>query len=271
MRATKKALCLNMIVKRDVAAQLVVTQPIFTSGFNAAKIREALDRDRAAGLEVEQARRQLIQQVSQAWDELVAQRRAATVIDQRLAAQKVAYDGNRLEEKAGLRSVIDLLNAEAEWSNVRIADVEARHDAYIAGAALLATMGQLEARRLVPAAAAAKPTEPHAGGFSPNPAPGADIIGTVLDQISPRTEAPSGVAPSQGATRPGPVDHRPQDVTEVNLNYLEMAVAEPAAEAAAPPPTASPPPDPAVAAQAELDGSASAQVAARTDAAPIAR
>jgi outer membrane protein len=50
----------------------------------------------------------------------------------------------------GLRTTLDVLNAQQELETSELALVGARHDEYVAAAAVLAAMGQLEAKDLIP-------------------------------------------------------------------------------------------------------------------------
>src|SRR6202012_3148134 len=74
-----------------------------------------------------------------------------------VGVEEVAVQGNRLEERAGLRTAIDLLNTEAELAANRQNLAIAEHDVYVAKATLLATMGLLEARYLIPGVVAYDP------------------------------------------------------------------------------------------------------------------
>jgi outer membrane protein len=58
----------------------------------------------------------------------------------------------RQEQQVGLRTTLDVLNAQQELENSELALVGARHDEYVAAAAVLAAMGALEARTLIPGA-----------------------------------------------------------------------------------------------------------------------
>jgi outer membrane protein len=126
-------------------------------------------------------------------------------------AERVAYEGNVEEEKAGLRSTIDLLNAQLELTNTRVAVVQDRHDEYVARATLVAAVGALEADRLTPGPHAPDPIVTY-GGPRANPGPQwDDAIGRLLDQVSPSAPdlpsddagqshgggASAGVAPSR--------------------------------------------------------------------------
>jgi outer membrane protein len=137
---------------KSATAAVVFDQPIFTSGLNQSKVRQAADEDAKAALRIEETRRGVVQQVSQAWAELVTARDATTLEERQVAVERIAVEGNRIEERAGLRTTIDLLNAESELTSSQIALVQNRHDEYLARTALLAGMGLLEVRYLMPAA-----------------------------------------------------------------------------------------------------------------------
>jgi outer membrane protein len=62
----------------------------------------------------------------------------------------VAAEGTHQEYQVGLRTTIDVLNAEQELRSAQLSQVAARHDEYVAAAGVLAAMGRLEARNLIP-------------------------------------------------------------------------------------------------------------------------
>ncbi|MDB5697870.1 MAG: hypothetical protein JWN69_674 [Alphaproteobacteria bacterium] len=63
-------------------------------------------------------------------------------------ANRLALEGTRAEQGVGTRNVLDVLNAEQELLNSQVALVSARHDAYVAGFALLNAMGRAEMEHL---------------------------------------------------------------------------------------------------------------------------
>ena len=67
-----------------------------------------------------------------------------------MKSDTVAYEGVREEQKVGLRTILDVLNAQQELEQSQLALVGARHDEYVAAAAVLAAMGALEAKDLLP-------------------------------------------------------------------------------------------------------------------------
>jgi outer membrane protein len=137
---------------RNVTVAATISQPLFTSGLNSSKVREALENDNRARIDIENVRRSVVQLVARSWDQLIATRGAIALQARQVELQTTAVQGNRVEQKVGLRSTIDLLNAELELANAQIALLQSRHDEYVARAGLLASTGKLEARYLLPGA-----------------------------------------------------------------------------------------------------------------------
>ena len=189
----------------SLTVMATISQPIYTSGLNSSRVRAALDEDDRAQLDVESARRAAVQAVSQAWSEMASTDTAVTIEQRQLAVEQEAVKGNRIEERAGLRQNIELLNAELELTNARIGLVQGRHDAYLARVRLLAAMGLLEVRML----------DPHAQTFDPAAAyravkgrwqvPWDGSVAAVDSFGAPTTGKPHLSAPDAGSQRPSPV------------------------------------------------------------------
>src|SRR5690606_12261129 len=79
------------------------------------------------------------------WD---AAERVIAAAQRGVSANERVLAGLRAETSAGLRPLLDRLNAEQELLNAQVTLVTARRDAYVAGFALLAAMGRAEARDL---------------------------------------------------------------------------------------------------------------------------
>jgi outer membrane protein len=127
---------------------LGVSLPLFQGGRPAAQVRQAQD-----------ARAQAIEQVTEAERSVIAQARSAYAVwkssleviassEVAVNANKLSLEGVRAENSVGNRTILDILNAEQELLNSQVTLVTARRDAYVAGFALLAAMGQAQARNL---------------------------------------------------------------------------------------------------------------------------
>lgn len=122
--------------------------PLFQGGRPGAQVRQAQARELQA-----------IEQVTGTERGVVAQARSAFAnwqsAQQVIASSQIAVDANtlslegvRAENSVGTRTILDILNAEQELLNSQVTLVTARRDAYVAGFALLAAMGQAEAADL---------------------------------------------------------------------------------------------------------------------------
>jgi outer membrane protein len=195
----------------NIQATATLTQPLFAGGMNASKIREALENDNAKRLAVETAQRQAVQAVAQAWNQLLAARSSIASNEEQVRADQVAYDGVRQEADVGLRTTLDVLNAEQELRNAQLALVDARHDQYVASANVLSAMGLLEAKALgdpVPAYdpqasfnrikhAQAVPWEGVVAGLDSIGAATIQKRPTSADQVRPAIEADQPAVPAQ--------------------------------------------------------------------------
>jgi len=132
----------------SVTANLTV--PIFTGGLNSSLIRQAAEQDNVNRINVESARRQVLQAISQAWNQLLGARANLVSDEEQVKSDAVAFDGVTQEQKVGLRTVLDVLNAQQELETSQLQLVGARHDEYVAAAAVLAAAGALDARPLSP-------------------------------------------------------------------------------------------------------------------------
>lgn len=129
-------------------AGLTATLPLFQGGRPAAQVRQA-----------EALRSQAIENVTAAERTVISQARSAFAIWQSseqvikssetaVNANKLSLEGVRAENSVGTRTILDILNAEQELLNSQVTLVTAQRDAYVAGFALLAAMGNAEARDL---------------------------------------------------------------------------------------------------------------------------
>jgi outer membrane protein len=126
-----------------------VSIPLFTGGLNGSRVRQALENANAAQIAVEGARRNVLQTVSQTWAQVLSSRASLTANEEQVRAARIAAEGVRQEAQVGLRTTLDVLNAELELRNAELSLVQARRNEYLAAAQLLAAMGRLEAQDLV--------------------------------------------------------------------------------------------------------------------------
>ena len=133
---------------RDVTAAAVLTQPLLAGGVINSRVRQAVEFNTSDRLQLDFARRSVVQAVSQAWAQLLATRSSIAANEEQVRATEIAFEGTKQENQVGLRTTLDVLNAEQELRNAELALVNARRDSYLAGAQLLNAMGALEIRNL---------------------------------------------------------------------------------------------------------------------------
>lgn len=136
----------NSATAATVGVQLNL--PIFQGGRPGALVRQAQAR-RSQALENETAAERSV--ISQARTTFAAYRSSLEVIasaEAAVSANRLSLEGVRAENSVGTRTILDILNAEQELLNSQVTLVTARRDAYVAGFALLAAMGQAEAEDL---------------------------------------------------------------------------------------------------------------------------
>ncbi len=150
---------LSLSQRSEFQATATFNVPIFTGGLTGSQVRQAIERDNAARVGIDGAQRVMLQQVSQAWAQVLSTRAALVSNQEQVKADEIAAEGTRQEYQVGLRTTIDVLNAEQELRDSQLALVNSQHDNYVATAQLLAAMGRLEARDLL---AGTKPYDPKA-------------------------------------------------------------------------------------------------------------
>lgn len=127
---------------------LRATVPIYQGGAPSARVRQSQARFGQAQETVVETERQVVATVRSAFARYQA---ALDVIDssaRAVEANELALEGTRAENSVGLRTILDILNAEQELLNSQVDLVSARRNAYVAGFNLLAAMGEAEAEDL---------------------------------------------------------------------------------------------------------------------------
>ncbi len=122
--------------------------PLFDGGVARAATRQARIGVLESKAREEVARRQVVQQATSAWANYVSSLAQIESSRQQVKANEVAFEGVSQELQVGLRTTLDVLDAEQELLNSRLALVQADRNAYVAANVLLASTGQLTAEDL---------------------------------------------------------------------------------------------------------------------------
>ena len=130
----------------QLTAQITITQPLFQGGAIRSRIRQAQDENKTAQAIVDGQRRQALQDVVLAWNQLGASRISVVAGTRQVQAAQIAFAGVQREEQFGLRATIEVLNAEQELASAQLTLLSNRYEEYVARASLLLAMGRLDAR-----------------------------------------------------------------------------------------------------------------------------
>lgn len=117
--------------------------PIFLGGLNLSRVREARALNDADRRRIEEAERRATAAVTGAWEQLAAAKANIVSATAQVDANALALNGVRREAQLGARTTLDVLDAEQEHLNARVALANAERDARTAVFALLAAMGVL--------------------------------------------------------------------------------------------------------------------------------
>ncbi|MDZ4368980.1 MAG: TolC family outer membrane protein [Afipia sp.] len=126
----------------------VLTIPLYQSGTEYSRVREAKEINNRSRLEVSAAMRQVDEAVRIAWEQLRASQGRIASTTEQVNASEIALEGVRQESEVGARTTLDVLDAEQELLNARVALVGAERDLAVSEYNLLAATGQLTARQL---------------------------------------------------------------------------------------------------------------------------
>jgi outer membrane protein len=125
-----------------------VRVPIYEGGEVYSRVREAKQTASQRTLEVLDVRRQVRQQVTEAWNLLIAATATIRATRVQVGANRQALDGVQQEMLVGTRTVLDVLDAEQEVVDSQVLLATAERDRIIAGYQLIASVGMMTARVL---------------------------------------------------------------------------------------------------------------------------
>jgi outer membrane protein len=125
----------------SVAAQLSV--PIYSGGAEYSTIRQAKETLGQRRLDLDTARDQVQSAVTQAWGQLEAAKAQINATQAQVTAAEVALNGVREEARVGQRTTLDVLNAQQDLVNARVALVTAQRDRVVASYTVLGATGAL--------------------------------------------------------------------------------------------------------------------------------
>jgi outer membrane protein len=130
----------------SVMGQLTI--PIYQGGGEYAAIRQSKETLGQQRLNLDVNRDQARATVAQNWGQLQAAKAQIEATTAQVNAAEIALNGVREEARVGQRTTLDVLNAQQELVNARVALVTAQHDRVVASYTLLAAVGGLSLQTL---------------------------------------------------------------------------------------------------------------------------
>ena len=123
-----------------------LTVPIYEGGQTYAQIRQAKELVGQSRIQVEQSRDQIRAAIVSAWGQLESAKARVIASQAQVQANEVALNGVREEAYVGQRTTLDVLNAQQELLNARVALITAQRDRVIFSYGVVQAIGRLTIR-----------------------------------------------------------------------------------------------------------------------------
>jgi outer membrane protein len=136
------------VTQRDASAFVQVAVPLYQGGAEYAGVRQTKEQRSQSLANVVDVDRQVREGAQTAWGIFIAAQTSIASNEMAVLANQEAVRGVIEEQRAGERSILDILNAQQELLSGQIGLVNAQHDATVAAYQLLAASGLLTARSL---------------------------------------------------------------------------------------------------------------------------
>jgi outer membrane protein len=120
-----------------------LTVPIYQGGSEYSLIRQNKETLGQRRLDLDTARDSVRQSIVQSWGQLEASKANIEATQAQVQASEIALNGVREEARVGQRTTLDVLNAQQELVNARVALVSAQRDRVVASYTLLSSVGRL--------------------------------------------------------------------------------------------------------------------------------
>ena len=126
----------------------VLTVPLYQSGTAYSNLREAKQQANRRRMLILNARRKIRSQMIRVWNRYIEASQKIKSVKSQTGAAIQAVEGVRREALLGTRTTQDILDAERDLMNARIALAAARRDRIVRAHEVIATAGRLTARTL---------------------------------------------------------------------------------------------------------------------------
>lgn len=135
--------------QREVGeVQATLTIPLYEGGDVYSRLRAAKETMAQRQEDYDDARRTAVQTATSAWNSLQTARAAVRSFQSEVRASEIALEGVQREALVGSRTVLDVLDAEQELLDAKVALVRSERDELVARFELLSAIGSLTAQEL---------------------------------------------------------------------------------------------------------------------------
>jgi outer membrane protein len=182
--------------QNTVSASAQFSQPLYAAGMNSSQVRQAIDVNNRDRQNIEAARRQAMQAVTEAWTQLATARQDISNDVDIVRAERAAVYGVNKERPEGLRTTLDVLNAQQELAFAEQAFSQHQYDQFVAEVSLLTAMGTLDVRTLSHQVKLYRADKVFNREASKNHMPWTDVV-AMIDSIgaAPTVHAPPPLLP----------------------------------------------------------------------------
>ncbi len=138
----------QVVKTMSYAALGTISVPLYQGGAEYATIRQSKETLGQRRMDLDTQRDSAQQSVVQSWGQLEAAKAQIIATQAQVSAAETALNGVREEARVGQRTTLDVLNAQQELVNARVALVSAQRDRVVASYSLLSATGRLSVKAL---------------------------------------------------------------------------------------------------------------------------
>jgi outer membrane protein len=132
----------------NATVALTVTMPLYQAGLIDAQARQAKETAGQRRIDIQTQQRSTTETGVQNWDLLATARAQIQSFTAQVRAATIALEGVQEEQRVGLRTVVEVLNAEQDLFSARVNLVSAQRDETVFAYQLSASVGRLTAGQL---------------------------------------------------------------------------------------------------------------------------
>ena len=125
-----------------------VSIPLYQSGYQYSRLRQAKDNAQSAKFQLEDAVNATIDALTKAWRDIQTSRANIKATSASVASARFALEGVRQEQEIGSRTTLDILDAEQELFVAQVGLARAKQDEVVAVYTLKSVLGELTAKDL---------------------------------------------------------------------------------------------------------------------------